>query len=46
MDPLADKLLVCAAMICLVEMGQSSGMDGDCYHQPGIYHQRFPSGGF
>ena len=21
-------------------------MDRDCYHQQGIYHQRFPSGGF
>ena len=34
MDPLADKLLVCSAMIC---------MGCDHYHRTGIYHQWFPS---
>ena len=45
MDPLADKLLVCCGHDLSGGDGTSAGMDGDCYHQPGIYHQRFPSGG-
>ena len=36
MDPLADKLLVCSAMICLIEMGKLSA----------VHYQRFPAGGF
>ena len=45
MDPLADKLLVCSAMICLGAC-TDSGMGGDCHHRQGIYHQRVPAGGF
>ena len=43
MDPLADKLLVCSAMICFIELDKTSGMDRDHYHRPRIYHQRIPS---
>ena len=35
MDPLADKLLVCSALI--------SGMDCDCDYFPRVYYQRIPS---
>jgi len=33
MDPLADKLLVCSAMICLIEMGRlSASVDSVWWH--------------
>ena len=44
MDPLADKLLVCSAMICLIDFRKAAGMDRDCYHCQRIYHQWIPAG--
>ena len=38
MDPLADKMLVCSAMICFTECHCCSGD-----HCQRIYHQRIPS---
>ena len=45
MDPLADKLLVCSAMICLIEKGSTGGMDRDRDHCQRVYYQWIPSGG-
>ena len=40
MDPLADKLLVCSAMICLIPSDSSCY----CYYCKRVYYQWFPSG--
>ena len=45
MDPLADKL---SGMFCVnLSDGcwKTSKLGSDCDHQPGVYHQRIPSGG-
>ena len=46
MDPLADKLSGMFRTDLSGGVRAASGLDGDRHHQPGIYHQRFPSGGF
>lgn len=43
MDPLADKLLVCSAMICMIDLKTSFCMVRHHYHCPRIYYQWFPS---
>ena len=43
MDPLADKLLVCTALICLTSMNRLNVIVVHCQR---IYHQRIPSGCF
>ena len=45
MDPLADKLLVCSAMICLIELDRLAAWIVIVIISQRIYHQRFPSGG-
>ena len=43
MDPLADKLLVCSAMICFIELEKTSGMVCYHYYRKRIYYQWIPS---
>ena len=40
LDPIADKLLISAALISLVEIRLRSGLDGDSDHRPGIRGDR------
>lgn len=42
MDPLADKLLVCSAMICFIELEKLPAWFVIIYRKR-IYHQRIPS---
>jgi len=42
MDPLADKLLVCSALICFAGMCDA-GMGSHCYYCPRIYYQWIPA---
>ena len=46
MDPLADKLLVCSAMISSGGDGKAGSLDRNRDYRKRIYYQRFPFGGF
>ena len=44
MDPLADKLLVCSAMICMIPLGKLQAWFVIVIIAREFYHQRIPSG--
>lgn len=46
MDPLADQAVSMFRTDLSGGFKAASSLDGDRDHQPGIYHQRIPSGGF
>ena len=43
MDPLADKLLVCSALICFAADPECVMPGSHCYYRPRIYYQRIPA---